>query len=464
MKFELINPFQDREAIETLWKQLGDRSDLSYFQSWSWMENWLACLPENLSLCLAVIHNGTGPAACFFVGRTKRYRYGFIRSNGVYLNCTGIPEFDAVCAEYNCVQGDGGNTYSLPELLTTIQGDCNEVHLPYLDCGRFPGNRFAARTAPAGQIFKRFTARYVDLKMVGSSLDRYLTHLSSKTRYQVRRSLRLYERQGEFGMRAATDLETAHAYFDQLVRLNLLDWRRRKLKSAFESDFFVRFHKRLIEKNFLKGEIQLLKIQSKEGAIGYLYSFVWGGRVYGYQCAFKFDPYKHFKPGMVSHCQAIVLNAQLGHREYDFLAGPERYKASLATHQREMVTVIFKKPSLTYWIEKKIMPRVKIALGRAATDPPRTPEATPRTTSSMKIWPPGGKCRFERSEPKGRSRHLTMAASKASLDDTLVESAGVHVAKSHRSVRSAGMDAENSESILPSSFSGKTFISKGGTR
>lgn len=464
MKFELINPFQDREATEALWKQLGDRSDLSYFQSWSWVENWLACLPENLSLNLAVVHDGTGPAACFFIGRTKRYRYGFIRSNGVYLNGTGNPAFDAVCAEYNCIPGEGGHAFSIPELLTTLRVDCNEVHLPYLDCRRFPGNRLTARTAPAGQLFKRFTAPYVDLNMIGSSLDRYLAVLSSKTRYQVRRSLRLYEGQGEFGIRAATDLETANAYFDQLVRLNLQVWRRRKLKSAFESDFFVRFHKRLIEKNFLKGEIQLLKIRSKEGVIGYLYAFVWGGRVYGYQSAFKFSPSNQFKPGIVSHVKAVVLNAQLGHREYDFLAGPERYKKSLATHQREMVTVIFKKPSLTYWIEKKIMPRVRVALGRAAPEPPRTPEAATRSNIAMNVPTLGGRNRLDRLDQREHTHRLNMAESKAPLDDSIGECAGVHVADEHRAVRSAGMDAENSESIISSSFSGKTFNSKGGTR
>jgi hypothetical protein len=463
MKFELINPFQDREATEALWKQLGDRS-VSYFQSWSWVDNWLACLPENLSLNLAVVHDGTGPAACFFIGRTKRYRYGFIRSNGVYLNGTGNPEFDAVCAEYNCIPGEERHVLGIPELLTALRGDGNEVHLPYLDCRRFPGNRLAAQTAPAGQIFKRFTARYVDLKMVGSSLDRYLAVLSSKTRYQVRRSLRLYERQGEFGIRAATDLETANAYFDQLVRLNLHEWRRRKLKSAFESDFFVRFHKRLIEKNFLKGEIQLLKIRSKEGAIGYLYAFVWGGRVHGYQSAFKFSPSKQLKPGIVSHVKAVVLNAQLGHREYDFLAGPERYKTSLATHQREMVTVIFKKPSLTYWIEKKIMPRVKIALGRAAPELPRTPEAAPRSDTAMNVRTLGGISRLDRLEQKGHTRRPIMTASRASPDDSIVECGRVHAADEHRAVRPAGMDAENSESIPSISFSAKTSISKGGVR
>ncbi|MBI5577868.1 MAG: GNAT family N-acetyltransferase [Deltaproteobacteria bacterium] len=366
--------------------------------------------------------------ACFFIGKSKRYRYGFIRSNGVYLNCTGNPVFDAVCAEYNCIQGLGENAVRFPELLESIRGGCNEVHLPYLDCRLFPGNELAGQTAPSGLIFKKFTANFVDLKLAGLRLDGYLARLTPGTRYQIRRSLRLYEQQGEVRIEAASDVDTAIEYFDQLVKLNLQNWRRRKLESAFESDFFVHFHKRLIKKNFHKSEIQLLKIWRKEGPIGYLYGFVWGGRVYGYQCAFNYESDKRLKPGMVCHVKAIILNAQLGHSAYDFLAGPERYKVSLATHQNEMITVICKKPSLTYWIEKKIMPRIKAALERKSAVSHRVPQAGARPKAEATDKTVYIQGRLDRPDRKGPGTKVRIRAPEPAQSMTMAGVSEVHSA------------------------------------
>lgn len=62
MTITLLNPSCDMERIRAIWQTLSSSSETSYFLSLGWVENWLATLPDNVSVSLAVIfHEMSAP-------------------------------------------------------------------------------------------------------------------------------------------------------------------------------------------------------------------------------------------------------------------------------------------------------------------------------------------------------------------------------------------------------------------
>jgi CelD/BcsL family acetyltransferase involved in cellulose biosynthesis len=69
-----------------------------------------------------------------------------------------------------------------------------------------------------------------------------------------------------------------------------------------------------------------------EVVIGYLYNFCYNGSVLGYQSGFDYAAAgTHERPGLTCHHMAIERAAASGMWRYDFLAGEDRYKTSLAS-------------------------------------------------------------------------------------------------------------------------------------
>ena len=89
----------------------------------------------------------------------------------------------------------------------------------------------------------------------------------------------------------------------------------------------------------------LLRIASGPHLLGYLYNFRLGDRVFTYQSGFDYEGVavligRHAKPGLTCHHAAILRARAEGAAVYDFLAGPDRYKTSLARDVRPL-----------YWFE-----------------------------------------------------------------------------------------------------------------
>ena len=86
-----------------------------------------------------------------------------------------------------------------------------------------------------------------------------------------------------------------------------------------------------------RGEIALHRIRTPERTIGILYNFRFRGRELTYQSGFAYDTKRpRLKPGMTCHRLAIEAAARAGLSCYDFLAGADRYKRSLADSQENL--------------------------------------------------------------------------------------------------------------------------------
>jgi CelD/BcsL family acetyltransferase involved in cellulose biosynthesis len=112
-----------------------------------------------------------------------------------------------------------------------------------------------------------------------------------------------------------------------------------------------------------RGEVQLIRVTAGSRELGYLYSFVHQGRVCFYQSGYDYhllDP--KYSPGLVTLVLAIKHNAAVGMSLFDFLAGNQAYKASLATDRAELVSWILQRRSLLSAVETAL--RWKIRLTR----------------------------------------------------------------------------------------------------
>jgi CelD/BcsL family acetyltransferase involved in cellulose biosynthesis len=197
-------------------------------------------------------------------------------------------------------------------------------------------------------------SHFVDLHALREAGTPYLAAVSGNTRYQIKRALKEYGKQGPLSVVQAQTVGQALDYLARLKNLHQDYWVEKGEPGAFANDFFDRFHRALVAARFDNGEIQLLRIGTEAEAIGYLYNFVHAGQVYNYQSGFRYGASPQLKPGILSHYLAIEHNLQGGAARYDFLAGDYQYKKSLGTHASEMVWVTVQRERLRFQAEEAL--------------------------------------------------------------------------------------------------------------
>ena len=327
----------------------------SYFVSWGWIQAWLTELPNSCNVYVVTIFNSEGPVAFFFMGLVTVTRGKLFKVKQLLLNASGHTEYDKIWIEYNRILCAPGANVALSTILKEIPLRWEEFCLPGLDFTAFPGNIVTDISLPYKFINDVFApSPYVDLKKVRQAGVDYLSLLSSNTRSQIRRSFRILEKVGTVELEVPDGLEHAFEIYGEMVDLHQATWKARGQAGVFSSQLFCRFHERLIRNRFDKGEIQLMRIHAGGDTIGCLYSFLWQGCIYFYQCGFNYSFGKKVQPGLVSHVMAVQYNAKQGHDVYDFLAGDDRYKRSLATDYNKMVWGRIQKLSWKLKIEEKL--------------------------------------------------------------------------------------------------------------
>jgi CelD/BcsL family acetyltransferase involved in cellulose biosynthesis len=344
MKLELVDPYADR--AERVWRALAEATPPSYFLSWPWIENWLACLPRDLAPRLAIVHDAERPVAACFLGRRLAFRHRLLPSRALYLNTTGVYRLDELCIEYN---GLVGRELSLPELCDLLPGNWDELFLPGLRADAFGG--FVESSRPLRvRIDRKVPAFYVNLERARTG--GYLALLSGQTRGQVRRAQR---EAGEIAIDVASDARQAMEIFGELCTLHGALWRAKGQPGAFADPWIVRFHDRLIAQRSSHGEIQLVRVRGgTAGVIGCLYNLVWRGRVLQYQSGLATFDNAHLKPGYIAHTAAIDHAIASGLSIYDFLAGDMRYKKSLSTDVGSLVWARVQRRRVRFLVEDQL--------------------------------------------------------------------------------------------------------------
>ena len=362
-----LDPLTDPAALKREWLELQPRSDHSFFQSWTWIGCWLRMLPSSICpLVLRATCGGTVVGLGVFI-QHRTLRHGFVASTGLHLHETGRAELDQLTIEHNGLLVDRAIANDIiassVDYLVGLH-HFDELHFPgvaghYLD--------ICAKASSHLDVKKTLPLHTVDL--VKAADEGYERLLSNNTRQQIRRAMRLYGG-ASLSYSVAENEEQALAFLADLQRLHQASWTARGKPGAFANPVFTAFHTRLVREAFARDEIEIAKVSSERGLLGYLYNFRKNGHVYSYQSGFHYEQDNRLKPGLVSHRLAIdhSLRLALDHRltagdaVYDFLAGDDRYKRSLGTNCGRLLWLTLQERRLSFSLERKLRAAKRCAL------------------------------------------------------------------------------------------------------
>jgi CelD/BcsL family acetyltransferase involved in cellulose biosynthesis len=178
-------------------------------------------------------------------------------------------------------------------------------------------------------LISRKRTAIVDLSSIRQSGQDYLATVSPNTRYQIKRAVKIYQNRGPLALHSARSVDQALKFFDELGRLHEVAWQKRGPGGAWRYPFLVAFHRRLIERAFPAGGIDIVKVSCGDTPIGYLYCLVRGGWIGSYLSGFAYEEDNKVKPGLVSFYLYIQHKLETKGDVLDFLAGDHRYKTSL---------------------------------------------------------------------------------------------------------------------------------------
>ena len=309
-----VTPVANFDELGSRWRALEERTNGSFFQSWT----WVGCLAEERftdPVLVEAIEDGRTVALALF-NRVRRW----IGPSVLYLSESGTPKLDCPYVEQNGVLAEAGRERELTTLCLGAVASRYELVLSGMG------------EAPPGALIERSQAV---LRATGSD---YLSTRSANTRQQIRRSDRFYQQTAPMVVERAESVPSAHRLLDEMAALHQATWTARGRPGSFAEPFFLRFHRTLIESGFPRGEISLIKISSSETTIGILYNFVHRGQSLAYQSGFAYqDKTSPAKPGLTCHAMAIQIALDGGLEVYDFLAGDDRYKRSLADRSHQQI-------------------------------------------------------------------------------------------------------------------------------
>jgi len=345
-------PLPPPAVLECEWRALEAAGQPSFFNSWQWIGTLLAAVPSpSWPKLLRGCADGKTVALALLGANDSRRRHGLIRSRGLYLNETGDARFDAITIEHNGILAAAGcEAVVWDELIAWFAGLDNEADELYVrgSLARLPET--AVEGCGLGRSEMVAPSYSVDLDLLAESSGALYPVLSANARQQLRRALRSFERFGPLQLIEAATKAEALGFFASLKALHCSSWERRGKPHSFAGRFFEQFHRLLIERSFAEGGIQLLKACAGDRAIGYLYNFRLGNRIYAYQSGFD-DADRRERPGIVSHALAIRHAFRSGARVYDFMAGRNRLKESFATRREPMLWQVVQQPRLAFRLE-----------------------------------------------------------------------------------------------------------------
>ena len=337
---------RDWSQVAAYWGELEHSSPYSsFYLSVDWIAAWLEIFGELLQPQFLLFKDQDDVVgACLLMRATERR--GPFRIKRIYLNTGGGNPAERTLMEFNNVLCRAGWEDAVTEGLSAhlrnlkwdefaVEGICPGPILSSLQDKAFAGLSTELSFMPSF---------YVNLEQLRQENLTYENYLSANTREQLRRSMKLYGNLGEIRLEVARDLPTAERFFEQMCIMHQTRWMERGQTGVFAPGRRLEFHRGLIRRSFARGSIQMLRVLVGDTAVGVLYNFVRGSKVYFFQSGFHYQPDKHLKPGLVTHACAIRHCLGAGFHEYDFLAGDARYKRSLAKDCRQMAWVVFARP------------------------------------------------------------------------------------------------------------------------
>lgn len=335
------------EKLQAEWLSIQLDQTIPFFLTWSWIFCWIKTYEPEIVVVSAKLHGKTVAIGLFTC--TVDYRHNFIESRKYRLHQMGDMLLDQIWMEYNdfiCV-----DKYRVKAVNACIQAlqlsenDWDEIILSMITASRACDIQNAISGSRILLTNPCYSKNLDDLNTMNLT---YLDTLNSNTRYQIRRSIRLYQRlHGKIEYRFAKDPDEALAFFHEAGKYHVLRWE----DSGFKNRQFMLFHENLIKNAAINTTIDLMKITSGDVTIAILYFHLVGRDVYFYLQGINYESDKKLKPGLVAHALATQYYLDKGMRKYDFMGGYSQYKCQLSNRAQDLTTLCIQKPSLLFAVE-----------------------------------------------------------------------------------------------------------------
>lgn len=347
-----LEPIRDLFQVERRWRALEAEADACFFLSWNWIGTWLEHLPATLEPRILSVTDCQREVGLAIVIDRHIRRHGVVRSRAAFINQTGDAAIDEITIEYNGVLALADQYSKVTNAVVSylLAQGWDEVFIDSV----VRGDSFSPSEGSDWSVRCRHTSKGygVDLSALRRDGKSYLETLSSNTRAQVRRVKRDYEKIGPLTVEAASDGEVAMQWFDRLVDLHQQYWIKKGQPGAFSSEFLLGFHRSLIEQYFPKQGLQVLRVGFGGHWIGYLYNFMYRGKVLNYQTGFDYGVLAdRNRPGVAAHHAVIEYQLASGALYYDFLRGKNQNKLTLSTVQIDFDDLVAQRRCVKFFAE-----------------------------------------------------------------------------------------------------------------
>ncbi len=361
-----IEPARNVAHLAALWRSLEARADCSFFLTWDWIGRWLV-ESQSAPLLLSVRRGETVVGLALFQPARLR-RHFLVQADALMLHHTGVLDYDIISIEHNGFLVDRAFADAARDAIITFlkqerlpPGDFSRWDELHFDGVNSDFERSMERSGLQVWHYARKSSWVVDLDAVRASGKSYLDTLSANTRYQIRRSLRIYEKRGPLVAKRAESQQEAMEFIAGLKSLHQHYWQSRGEPGGFGYPFFERFHRALVADCLERGTIGFVRVSAGDFVIGYVSNFVHRGHVYQYLTGFSYEDDAKIKPGLVSHYLCIERHLREGARVYDFMAGDYRYKNSLGTPGTEIFHLVLQRAT-PMLVTERALRRLKSAL------------------------------------------------------------------------------------------------------
>ncbi|HET9952702.1 MAG TPA: GNAT family N-acetyltransferase [Candidatus Eisenbacteria bacterium] len=377
------------EALAAEWDALHDRSaSRSLFVSWGWLHAWWRQFHAGRSLFVLAARDEAGRLIGLapFCLRLETFpiphravRFlGTEKVSSDYLDILLEPgaERAAAAALWDALRRASGR-WDLLRLGDLLANSAVVEHwIPLAERDRFSMRRTPAEHCP-----------YMPLAEDGEGFRKSLGP-AMRQNYR-KKCARLDEVDVAFTTASRTD--DLPAALERLYELHRMRWRSRNLPGNFEDPRVLAFHADLVSKLAPKGRMRVHELRSGARSIAALYEYEFKDVAFCYQTGFdpaspdERLPATKYSPGVVVIGRSMEAAIARGRREFDFLRGPERYKAEWTKSYRQTEMLVLAPgghPVAQATLAAERMERwgkgiVKSLIGRKAPAPAAAPPAPP---------------------------------------------------------------------------------------
>jgi len=329
VEIQVVRTKQGLEEYRDRWDQLLKASSSnSLFLSWNWVYNWVDNYLNSDELFCLIVHKDGKLAAIapFWIARVRVF--GIFRAR--ILRFVGTTE---ICPDHLDIIVRRKNSRVLIEAVWDSLFGAHGKEWDIFEYYAVPGESL---------IFNHFYRlsdeddRCLDFQIEGINIcpyvrlpkdwEDYLASLTSRNRWNVRRSLQVLSESGTLKYERCEAPDQFDLMMESMMELHGMSWDRESGPTGFRRDRFRRFHTETAKHLLDKGQLSLVNLRLDDELIGAMYGFEYAKVAYGYVLAVDREKVQSAGVGRVMFAHYIEDLIGRGFEEFDMLRGDEEYK------------------------------------------------------------------------------------------------------------------------------------------